>query len=374
MRIEELDYDLPPDRIATTPVQPRDAARLMVIHRRRNHIEHRHVRDLPQLLHSGDLMIFNHSRVLPAYLVARRAATGGKVTGLYLNAPIPPASAATTDADTPPEHWHILLESRGTLGQGEHLILDDHAQLELADRLDNGQWRARLHADADTLTVLSRVGSTPLPHYIRRARRAMHQPEVNAQDAVHYNTVYGRDPGSVAAPTAGLHFTPELLDSLDRTGIQRAALTLHIGLGTFAPVRTCHLEDHRMHPEWFSTPAETLEAIRAARGRGGRIIPVGTTSVRALESLPQPLPDTGPYAAVTDLCITPPPPDAPHAAGFSFRFTDALLTNFHLPRSTLLALVAALPGVGIDQLKHWYRIAIDKQYRFYSYGDAMLIL
>jgi S-adenosylmethionine:tRNA ribosyltransferase-isomerase len=177
--------------------------------------------------------------------------------------------------------------------------------------------------------------------------------------------VYAVDPGSVAAPTAGLHFTAELLQALDARGVRRASLTLHVGLGTFAPVRSATLEDHAMHAESYTVPEATLAALRRARAAGGRIIPIGTTSVRALESLPDPLPGAGDVTGETRLLIAP---------GFSFRFADGLITNFHLPRSTLLALVAALPGVGIERLLGWYQIAVAEGYRFYSYGDAMLIV
>ena len=370
MRTNELDYRLPPQHIATEPAQPRDAARLMVVRRDSGTIEHRQVRDLaglPGLFGAQDLLVFNQTRVLPAYFTGLRRGTGGKVTGLFLRAP-------------GPRVWQVLLEARGRLGPGDNIELSDGAYLELTGRGEEGAeaggapgvpgaggavWTAALHSQEDTLTLLGQIGAAPLPPYIRRQRRALHQAELRPEDAARYNTVYAVDPGSVAAPTAGLHFTAELLRALDAQGVRRRSLTLHVGLGTFAPVRSDNLEDHAMHAESYTVPEATLAALRCARAAGGRIIPIGTTTVRALESLPDPLPGAGDVAGETRLLIAP---------GFTFRFADGLMTNFHLPRSTLLALVAALPGVGIERLLGWYRVAVAEGYRFYSYGDAMLIL
>ncbi len=343
MRTDELDYHLPPGRIATQAAEPRDAAKLMVINRATGNVQHRHVRDLPDLLEPGDLLILNQSRVLPAFFTAIRADTGGKVTGLYLNSPAP-------------NTWHVMLESRGSLQSGETITLAEDAHLELTERRGGGEWTARLHSADNTLALLERIGATPLPPYIRKARRDLAQPEISNADLLRYNTVYADAPGSVAAPTAGLHFTPQLLERLPH-----AFVTLHVGLGTFAPIRTDRVENHPIHSEWIDIPAATIAAVQEAK----RVIPVGTTSVRALESLPDPALDND-YVTDTNLFITD--------ESFPFRFTDALMTNFHLPRSTLLALVAALPGVGIERLKTWYQGAIDNDYRFYSYGDAMLLL
>jgi len=356
MLVDELDYHLPPDLIADAPTASRDAARLMVIRRSDGQVSHHHVRDLPQLLGGPtDLLVFNRSKVLPAAFEAVRTGTGGKVTGLYLNSP----QAC---------QWQVMLESRGSLRAGEAVALTDEAQLELVERLGDGCWLARLDSRLSDLALLEQIGSPPLPPYIRRARKLRHQPTVQIQDVDRYNTVYATDPGSVAAPTAGLHFTDALLAELDAVGVMRAALTLHVGLGTFAPIRTEQVEDHPIHAEHISIPSRTIDALGQARRREMRIIPIGTTSVRALEALPDKLPDGQQFTTSTDLFITP------ADGGFAFRFTDALMTNFHLPRSTLLALVAALPGVGIERLLGWYRQAIEQKYRFYSYGDAMLIL
>ena len=356
MLVDELDYHLPPELIADAPAPSRDAARLMVVRRSEAEVSHHYVRDLPQLLGGpNDLLVFNQSKVLPAAFEAVRKNTGGKVTGLYLNSP-------------QAGHWQVMLESRGSLRAGEAIALTDESQLELVERLGDGCWLGRLDSRSGDLVLLEQIGSPPLPPYIRRARKLRHQPTVQVQDVDRYNTVYATDPGSVAAPTAGLHFTEALLADLDAAGVVRTSLTLHVGLGTFAPIRTERVEDHPIHAEHISIPSETVDALRQARKRDMRIIPIGTTSVRALESLPDDLPDCDRFTTSTDLFITP------ADDGFAFRFTDALMTNFHLPRSTLLALVAALPGVGIERLLGWYRRAIEERCRFYSYGDAMLIL
>lgn len=360
MLTSELDYDLPPQLIATHAAEPRDSARLMVIRRDSGAVEHRHVRDLPRLLRPGDLLVFNRSRVLPARFFAMREGTGGRVEGLYLESPAV-------------NQWLVLLQSGGHLRRGENLIVGAEASLRLLESRGDGQWLTQLESQAPTLAVLERIGSTPLPPYIRQRRRDLGEAEVQPSDAHRYNTVYADDAGSVAAPTAGLHFTPHLLAHLAEVGVQRASVTLHVGLGTFLPVRTQRLEEHQMHEEWLQVPPEAIEALLVARREGRRIIPIGTTCVRALESLPplDQLDVKAPYTARTRLFLHP--GDSPDS-GPVFRFADALMTNFHLPRSTLLALVAALPGVGMDRLKAWYQIAIAKQYRFYSYGDAMLLL
>lgn len=358
MRTDDLDYHLPDPLIATEPAEPRDSARLMVVRRRPGRpasIEHRRVRDLTGLnfFRPGDLIVVNRTRVLPAYLRATRSATGGAVRGLFL--------AATDDGQ-----WRVMLESRGRLQPGERIDLDDRSFLTLDAPLGGGQWRAVLTSPMQAAALLEKVGRTPLPPYIRGARKRREQPQWTDADARRYNTVYAREPGSVAAPTAGLHFTPQLLEALAAAGVRRAEVTLDVGLGTFEPIRTDTLEAHPMHHENLRIPAQTTAALRETRARGGRVVPIGTTTVRALESLPAALP-TGDYTAETDLFIYP-------GADFTFRFTDALMTNFHLPRSTLLAMIAALPGAGLEEVRRWYRVAIEEEYRFYSYGDAMLIV
>lgn len=361
MHSDELDYDLPEDRIATDPADPRDAARLMIVWRRHDRVEHHTVADLPRLeglLNAHDLLVLNQTRVLPAHFSGHRVATGGTIGGLYLR---------SSDAG----YWHVMLNSRGRLQVGETIRLasEPAVDLDLVRHLGGGVWEAKLRGSPKTLDVLRRIGSPPLPPYIRRRRRRMGRAEVHPEDADHYNTVFAREPGSVAAPTAALHFTEQLLDEIDARGVRRVPLTLHIGPGTFAPVRTDILENHAMHEEWMSVSAATARALGRTRREGGRIIPVGTTCVRALESLPKSiLHEPCAVDCMTNLFIRPGPKLHP------WRFADALMTNFHLPRSTLLALVAALPDVGIERLKRWYRIAIDEGYRFYSYGDAMLLV
>ena len=399
MHISELDYELPAGRIATAPAEPRDSARLMVVQRRTGHIAHHQVHELPDLglVKAGDLLVFNRSKVIPARFLGRRGQTQGKVEGLYLHTPDP----------SRPQEVAVLLEARGSLRPGERIILGDAAELELMQRGKGGQWLARLHAQLPMLELLEAIGLTPLPPYIRKERKAQHLPELGAQDTQRYNTVYAAEPGSVAAPTAGLHFTPELLSRLGAQGVGCAWVTLHVGAGTFAPVRSEVLQDHAMHAEWFSVPPETMRALAETRARGGRIIPVGTTSVRALESLPPGMSPSPDLPSALELPSAPdvssaselaPPPESPPGtrggagdfrgyagwtrlfiypsdeAPFTFRFTDGLMTNFHLPRSTLLALVAALPGVGIERLLKWYGCAVAQGYRFYSYGDAMWLV
>lgn len=363
MDTAELDYELPPDRIATTPAEPRDAARLMVIWRREDRIEHHTVADLhriPGALQPGDLMIFNQTRVLAAQFTGRRGATGGRVRGLYLS--------SSGNAE-----WRLMLEARGKLQPGERIELGDSASnLELIRTLGNGEWSAKVSSPLDTQSLLDQIGTPPLPPYIQNQRRRQGEPDSRPEDVIAYNTVFAADPGSVAAPTAALHFTPGLLKAIDGTGIHRATLTLHIGLGTFAPIRTNAVGEHEMHEEYMTIPAVTIQSLREARASGRTIMPVGTTCVRSIESLSNPLPsDPAGMRGQTNLYIHP---DLTASGRFRFRFTDAMMTNFHLPRSSLLALVAALPHVGIDRLKNWYRIAIDEGYRFYSYGDAMLLL
>ncbi|QNN24236.1 tRNA preQ1(34) S-adenosylmethionine ribosyltransferase-isomerase QueA [Planctomycetales bacterium ZRK34] len=349
MRLDDLDYNLPPELIARTPAQQRDAAKLLVYDRATRAVSHRAVSDLPTLLNAGDLLVFNDTRVLPARFEAIRIQTGGRVEGLFLE----------TRDDV---HWLVMLGSGGRLQAGEHLALSDDDEIELIQKQPDGSWSARKLSERDTQTLLDRVGVMPLPPYIRKAR-GQSDRAFDTLDRERYQTVYAKSAGAVAAPTAGLHFTESLLQQLADAGIQQAHLTLHVGLGTFAPVRVDRLEDHDMHTERFTVPAATLAALKQARQEGRRIIPVGTTSVRALESLPDVIDDSADYTASTKLMIQP---------GFEFRWTDALMTNFHLPCSTLLALVSALTG--LDELKRCYDIAVANQYRFFSYGDAMLIV
>ena len=363
-----LVYDLPEGLIAERPAEPRDASRLMVVSRTDpSRIEHRHFRDLPEYLNSTDLLITNRSSVLPARITAQRADTGGRMEGLFL-------------AELGRARWRLLLKANTRLRPGQNLILTNQSgarsehTLHLVER-DAEAWIAQLRTRAEAPDptpahlILERIGATPLPPYILAARRAHHTTIADEADRCWYQTVYA-DPAhasSVAAPTAGLHFTPEVLQRVDALGVRRAKVFLDVGPGTFKPIDTDTAEAHPIHAEHIQIPPETLAALAEAPAHGRRRLCVGTTSVRAVESLPSPLPapTAGPIDADTSLYILP---------GFQFRHTDALITNFHLPRSTLLALVGAFLEGSIPRLLDLYRIAIDHEYRFYSYGDAMLIL
>jgi len=345
VRRDELDYDLPPERIAQAPATPRDASRLLVLHRATGRLEHRVFRDVGDYLAPGDCLVVNDSRVLPARFFARRAA-GGRVEGLFLS-----------EQDGV---WRVLLRPSRRIRPGEVLHCAAEACLRVVAPLGRGEWRVQPEPLAPPAALLARIGQTPLPPYIRRPEHP------TADDAERYQTVYAQAPGSAAAPTAGLHFTPELLARLERSGVRRVAVTLHVGLGTFGAIDVEELAAHAMHAERFVAPKAALAAAADARRGGGAIVAVGTTSARVLESLPLTLGRDEVHAACeaeTRLFVYPP---------YAFRNVDRLITNFHLPGSTLLALVMALGGV--DAVRAAYAEAIRAGYRFYSYGDAMLIL
>lgn len=353
MRIEELDYDLPPELIAQLPREPRDASRLLVVDRAAGALAHREFRHIRECLRAGDLLVLNDTRVVPARFFARRA-SGGRVEGLFLH---------LEDAAAPAGSWRALLKPSQRLHAGEALQLLDRAgcplprTLHLAARHERGEWTVTPAPPTDALELLDLVGLTPLPPYIRRAAGA--DP---AADAARYQTVYAAQPGAVAAPTAGLHFTPALLDELAAAGVQRTSVTLHVGPGTFSPIDVIDLAGHRMHAEWFSIAAPAVHSILATRAAGGRVVAVGTTAARVLESVASRAPHLAPQSGWTDIFIYPP---------YRFGLVDALLTNFHLPRSTLLAMVMAFAGA--DLIRSAYAAAIAERYRFYSYGDAMFI-
>jgi S-adenosylmethionine:tRNA ribosyltransferase-isomerase len=358
MLTSDLDYILPPSLIARHPAHPRDRSRLMVYRRGANSLEHRIFSDLADKLEPGDLLVLNDTRVLPAKLRLRRN-SGGLVNGLFLN-------------EISPGQWRVMLQSRGRCAVGSILEAPNTAgkansiTFTLTERLpEKGQWTTRLNTNEPATLVLEKIGAIPLPPYIQKARKTSDSGA--GDDNLDYQTIYAKSTGAVAAPTAGLHFTPAVFNALKRRGVKHTFLTLHVGLGTFLPVETARLEDHPIHEEWFTIPQSTVKAVREQRVRGGRIVAVGTTSVRALESAAEQLLDekkeAGGISARTNLLIKP---------VYQWRVTDVLITNFHLPRSTLLALVAAL--VGLEKLKELYQTAIEEKYRFYSYGDAMLIL
>jgi S-adenosylmethionine:tRNA ribosyltransferase-isomerase len=349
MAEEFLDYDLPPHLIAQEPCAERDQSRLLVLRRASGAMEHHTFHELPELLDPGDLLVLNDTRVLPARLLGRRARTGGKWEGLFLQ-------------QTPDGTWELLCQTRGRLTEGELLEVEPGPlALRLVGRSAEGHWLARPEAPGTPTELLERHGQVPLPPYIRKGR-------ASAADRERYQTVYAGKPGAVAAPTAGLHFTPRVFDRLKERGITWTFLTLHVGLGTFQPIQVEDYRRHPMHREWGELPPAAAAAIAACRQRGGRVVAVGTTSVRVLEtaalaSRGRRLPEIHPWFGETELFIYPP---------YEFRAVDALVTNFHLPRSTLLLLVGAFAGVAL--LRRAYRTAIEQQYRFYSYGDAMLIL
>ena len=357
MRIEELDYELDPQLIATRPVEPRDAARLLVLGRTPGPLEHRRVDALAQLLQPGDALVLNETRVVPARVRFHRPSTGGGFEGLVL-------------PSHQPDRIGCYLKGAKKLHAGDRLELRNADQqtvgvLEVLGR-EAEQVMLRLVEGGSLDTLLEAAGEVPLPPYIlgaRRDRGEADDPQLDRQDRAWYRTVYQAAAGqrSVAAPTAGLHFTSSLLEALTARGIELVRLQLEVGPGTFKPVTADRLEEHPMHRERFVIEADARSRLQAVRAAGGRIIAVGTTSCRALESLPDTLAGET-LAAETDLMIAP---------GYSFRHVDGLMTNFHLPRSTLLALVAAM--VGLERLIDVYMQAIAQRYRFYSYGDAMLI-
>jgi S-adenosylmethionine:tRNA ribosyltransferase-isomerase len=338
-----FDYDLPPERIAQQPIEPRDHARLLVVRRRAGTLEHRHFFDLPELLAPGDLLMLNDTRVLPARLVGRRKSTGGKWEGLFLR-------------ELPGGGWEMLGRTRGRMQPGEHIeVWPGPLELALEERLPEGRWHVRPVTPGSAVELLERFGRVPLPPYIRKG-------EATDMDRGRYQTVYSRHSGAVAAPTAGLHFTPRLFERLEPRGVGRAFVTLHVGLGTFRPIEVEDYTRHRMHREWGRLTDAAAQAVRRCREGGGRVVAVGTTSVRVLETVAK----AGAMAAwsgETDLFIYPP---------YEFRAVDALITNFHLPRTTLLLLVAAFTGP--ELVRAAYETAIAAGYRFYSYGDAMLVL
>lgn len=353
MRLSELQYDLPPERIAQQPATPRDSSRLLVLDRASGRITHRFFRDIGEYLAPGDCLVLNDTRVIPARFYCRRASSA-RVEGLFLH----------QDGDA----WRVLLKPAARLRCGERLsCAESDVELIIDQRLERGEWLVRPEPAIAPFVWLARFGQTPLPPYIRRGTSETGGPD--AADAERYQTVYAERPGAVAAPTAGLHFTDELLARLDGAGIRSARITLHVGAGTFVPVQAEDLADHHMHPESYEVMPDALQMLRATRGGRRRIVAVGTTSVRVLESLPDGALEAGVAGDAsttingwTDIFIYPP---------YRFRHVDRLITNFHLPGSTLLALVMAFATPELIQAA--YREAIRERYRFYSYGDAMLI-
>ena len=345
MRTDDLDFELPPELVAQSPPPQRASSRLLHYRRADRAVAHRTFSDLPEILRPGDLLVFNDARVVPARFVLRKE-TGGRVEGLFLREP-------------GPGRWRVMLKNLGA-GRGGALTFEGAPGLSasVASAGDGGEYELSVTTFEPALAVLARIGRMPLPPYIRRGKEG---DDRDAGDQERYQTVYARTPGAVAAPTAGLHFTEELLGRLAARGVERAFVTLHVGLGTFKPVVAEELAAHAMHREAYTIEPEAAAALNGAKREGRRVVAVGTTSARVLESQPADRPFE-PVTGETGIFIYPP---------YAWRHVGALITNFHLPRSTLVALVAAL--VGLDEQRRLYRAAIAERYRFFSYGDAMFV-
>ena len=353
MRVDLFDFDLPDERIALRPAEPRDAARLLVV-RPGERLEDRVVRDLPSLLRAGDALVFNDTRVIPAQLTGLRRRDGGLAQ-----------VDVTLHMRVAPDQWKAFARPAKRLAEGDRIQFGHGGNACLLGSLDA---TVAQKGEAGEVTLafdlagpaldeaLRAVGHVPLPPYIASKR------EEDARDRADYQTIYAREEGAVAAPTAGLHFTPELFAALDAAGIERHFVTLHVGAGTFLPVKADDTDDHRMHEETGHVSAATAAALNAVRARGGRIVAVGTTSLRLLESAAAEDGALSQWSGATDIFITP---------GYRFRTADMLMTNFHLPRSTLFMLVSAFSG--LETMRAAYAHAIAAGYRFYSYGDASLL-
>ena len=340
MRVSDFDFDLPAERIALRPAQPRDSARLLLV--RGAEILDRQMLDLPELLQPGDVLVFNDTKVIPAQLEGKR---GDASIG------------ATLHKREGPREWQAFLRNAKRARVGDTIDFGESVHASVVDKGDDGSALLHFHGSEPIELLLERAGRMPLPPYIASRREA---DEADRRD---YQTMFAREEGAVAAPTAALHFTSQLLEALDARDIGRETLTLHVGAGTFLPVKSEKIEEHKMHAEWGRIDAETAERLNAVRCSGGRLIAVGTTSLRLLESAAGEDGVIRPFEGDTAIFITP---------GYCFRAIDGLITNFHLPRSTLFMLVSAL--MGLDVMKSAYAHAIEARYRFYSYGDASLLL
>jgi S-adenosylmethionine:tRNA ribosyltransferase-isomerase len=344
--LSHYDYVLPSELIAQAPLRNRADARLLVVDRQTGTFQHLHVRDLPSLLEPKDCVVVNDTKVLPARLIGTRKKTGGRWEGLFLG-----FSAGL---------WKIIGKTRGKIQSGETVQLQTPEgrigfSLEFSTKLDDGSWIVKPLTDVSALTALEQVGWIPIPPYIRNGRMV---PE----DKENYQTVYASKPGAVAAPTAGLHFTPQLFNTVQQQGTAIVPVTLHVGVGTFKPITVENIDEHPMHAEWCSLTEQTAAVILNRKSAGGRVIAVGTTSVRTLESASDTDGHLKAFEGETSLFIRPP---------YQFKNADVLLTNFHFPKSTLLILVRTFGG---DELiQEAYREAVREKYRFFSYGDAMLI-
>jgi S-adenosylmethionine:tRNA ribosyltransferase-isomerase len=343
MRVDLFDFYLPPERIALRPVRPRDAARMLVVRGGDAPFDDNDVLDLPALLNPGDVLVFNDTRVIPAQL-----------EGLRGEARI----GATLHKRLDLRRWQAFIRNAKRLKVGDTITFPAGVAAVAEERHDDGSFTLAFGGDEPVEVLLERAGRMPLPPYIAQKRGG-----ADEADRADYQTIFAREDGAVAAPTASLHFTPRLLDALDAAGVIRATLTLHVGAGTFLPVKADDTADHRMHAEFGRIPAETAALLNEARARGGRIIAAGTTALRLLESAADEGGTIQPFEGDTAIFITP---------GYRFRAVDGLMTNFHLPKSTLFMLVSAL--MGRERMQAAYAHAVANEYRFYSYGDSSLLL
>ncbi|GFM29621.1 tRNA preQ1(34) S-adenosylmethionine ribosyltransferase-isomerase QueA [Novosphingobium sp. PY1] len=341
MRVDLFDFDLPTERIALRPARPRDAARMLVVDGDAPFSD-RHVRDLPQMLRKGDVLVFNDTRVIPAQLEGRRGEA---------------RIGATLHKRIDLRRWQAFVRNAKRLRPGDRVEFPAEVTAIAEARHEDGSWTLAFEGDEPVEVLLERAGRMPLPPYIAGKR------DTDEADRSDYQTMFAREKGAVAAPTAALHFTPELVERLDEAGIARETLTLHVGAGTFLPVKADDTSDHKMHAEWGRIDQATANRLNAARAAGGRLIAVGTTSLRLLESAAGEDDVIRPFEGDTSIFITP---------GYRFKAIDGLMTNFHLPKSTLFMLVSAL--MGLDKMQAVYAHAIGAQYRFYSYGDSSLLL
>ncbi len=341
MKKSSYKFDLPEELIAQTPVEPRDASRLMCLDRESGAISHRHFRDLPSLLRPGDLLVANDSRVLPARLYGQKEDTGAAMEFLLLE-------------QKEQKRWEVMVKPGRRAKVGTRFVFGDGLlRAEVLDVLEGGNRLVEFTCDGDIFSVLDQIGQMPLPPYITE----------KLQDKERYQTVYSHELGSAAAPTAGLHFTQELMGRLEEMGVRMAYVTLHVGLGTFRPVKEDNILEHKMHSEHYHLPRETADLINETKRRGGRVIAVGTTSCRTLESVATFAGEIKEAEGWTNIFIYP---------SYEFKVLDGLITNFHLPESTLIMLVSAFAGY--DHVMDAYRTAVAEKYRFFSFGDAMLIL
>ncbi|QNE04262.1 tRNA preQ1(34) S-adenosylmethionine ribosyltransferase-isomerase QueA [Croceicoccus marinus] len=350
MRVDAFDFDLPAERIALRPARPRDAARMLLVEGAEGRLSDRQVRNLPSLLSPGDVLVFNDTRVIPARLEGvrpPREGEGGEGARI----------GATLHKRIDLRRWQAFVRNGKRLREGDTIRFPADVAAMAEQRLPDGSWTLAFQGEEPVELLLERAGQMPLPPYIAGKR------ETDEQDRSDYQTMFARQDGAVAAPTAALHFTPDLIAALDKRGIARETLTLHVGAGTFLPVKADDTEDHRMHAEWGTIDAATARRLNEVRKSGGRVIAVGTTVLRLLESAADENGIIQLFAGDTSIFITP---------GYRFRAIDGLMTNFHLPKSTLFMLVSAL--MGLDVMQSAYAHAIDRGYRFYSYGDSSLLL